>query len=270
MASEVIRGLLAAGLLGVGAAAGAGEDLWPEHALRVALPDREDVPFLAVGPEGRPEGLEPAVARTLAAALGLEPVLLPTAGGQAGVLAAVREGRAELGLARLTIDLGAARAVRLSRPYAAPARALLYNRLALARALPGEPPERLLLESGAAVAFLRDDLGDRYLAMAYPGARAVPFADLDRAAVTIAGGDPVVLLGDRLRLQDWLARHADVGLTLGYRDLPGTRVPLVVALPWRAERLRGAVDASLGVLEGDGTLAALRARHLGAAGDAPP
>ena len=246
----------------VASAAFASEDPAVGDRLRVALPDRAEPPFLLYGPDARPDGYDPAVARALAAALGAEPVLVPTPGGRAGVLAAVEAGRVQLGLARLSVDLDAARQVTLSRPYAAPRRALLYSRLGLAHAAPGEPPHRLLERAGTTVAVVRDDLGGGYLSQAFPEVQPRPVDDLDAAAQALRRGEATLLLSDRPRLLRWLAAHPGVGLELGYWEIPEARDALVIALPWQAERLAGWLDSALQILEGDGSLPGLRARYL--------
>jgi ABC-type amino acid transport substrate-binding protein len=238
--------------------------------LRVAVPERAEPPFLAYGADGQPDGYDPAVARLLAAALGAQAVLVPTPDGRAGVLATVRSGRAQLGLARLSLDRKAARQVAFSRPYAAPPRAVLYPRLRLARAIPGAPPERLLERPGTVVAVVREDLAGAYLAEAFPDARALVLDGLAAAAAALRTGQAQLLLSDRPRLLGWLAQHPGLALELGYRELPGTRDAVVIALGWDAQRLAGWLDTALEVLEADGTLPALRRRHLEpAAGGSP-
>jgi len=273
MVARSLSVVLVACLVWAGTCTAAGspsDDLTQGGVLRVAVPDRADPPFVLYGPDGRPDGYDPAVARTLAAALGSESVLVPVPGGRAGVLAAVEDGRAQLGLARLSVDLDAARRVTLSRPYAAPRRALLYNRLGLAHAAPGEPPHRLLERSGTTVAVACDDLTGGYLSEAFPAVRPLPLDDLDAAAEAVRRGQAAAILGDRPRLLHWLAGHPGLGLELGYWELPEARDALVIAVPWQAERLAGWLDTALEILEGDGTLPSLRARYLEPAGGGSP
>ncbi len=234
---------------------------WAGGPLTVAVPDRAEAPFVTYAPDGRVDGYDPAVAAALAAALGAELELVPTPGGRAGVLDAVGGGRARLGLARLAIDLDAARRVALSRPYAEPPRALLYNRRVLARRAPGRPPT-VLLEPSREVAVVRGDGADHYLSAVLPGARPRPYADVDAAAGAVVGGEPAVLLSDRPRLRRWLAEHPTLGLAVGYWELGEIRDPVVAAVPWQDPWLVGWLDTTLEILESDGTLPALRARYL--------
>ena len=249
--------LLLTGWLGLAHAEGG----WPGGPLVVAVPDRSEAPFVTYTPDGRAEGYDPAVAATLAAALGADLELVPTPGGRAGVLGAVAEGRARLGLARLAIDLQAARQVALSCPYAEPPRALLYNRRALARRAPGQSPA-VLIGPSRDVAVVSGDGADHHLSAVAPGARTRSYADLEAAAGAVAGGDPAVLLSDRPRLRRWLAAHPTQGLAVGYWELGESRDPVVAAVPWQDAWLVGWLDTTLEILESDGTLPALRARYL--------
>jgi ABC-type amino acid transport substrate-binding protein len=256
---------LAATALALAGAAWAGDPggvFGTPERLRVAVPDRDEPPFVEYGPDGRPGGFDLALAGALAAALGVDLQVVPAPGGRDGVLAEVRAGRVEIGLAGLGPDLSTARAVSFSRPYATPRRALLYNRRVLAREAPTRAPHVLLERVGTTVAVVRDDPVIQYLALAFDGVRPVAFPDPDSATRAVLAGEPPVLLSDRARLRRWLARQAGLGLELGYWEPPAAPGRVVAALPWRAAWLHGWLEGALQILEDEGTLEALRASYL--------
>jgi ABC-type amino acid transport substrate-binding protein len=260
------RWLVAAlGLLAMAAIAGPVEDplqrLRAAGELRIALPSRDLAPYVS-HPEGTgPVGLDAALAETLAWLLGVRARFLPVPGDETAVLEELAAGRAHLAMGRFEATPELARRVAVSRPYAAPARALLFNRLTVARA--GISPKQLLRRVDTQVVVLRDEAGADYLKLAYPGHRLETVAGLGTAVQRLLEDRAPLLLSDEARLRHWLTVHPDVGLSLGFTALPGTAVPLAIALPWREQRLLGWINGTLEILEADGTLAALRRANFG-------
>jgi ABC-type amino acid transport substrate-binding protein len=230
--------------------------------LRVGIPGEEISPYLMSGQDGGREGLDPALTRLLADILGVEAEFVAVPGGARAVRSAVAAGQVHLGLGRLSRGLGRQPFVAQSRPYAVVERALLYNRLEVARNAPGGSARSLLARPGSRIAVLHDGGAADYLRATHPGVLLQAFPSIQGAADALLHGDITLLLVDRPRLRHWLADHTEVGLELGYEELTGAGDALVITLSWRNRRLFDWLNGTLDILAQQGALSSLTEVHL--------
>jgi ABC-type amino acid transport substrate-binding protein len=112
--------------------------------LRVAV-TRFDLPSFHVrGPDGALLGPEIDMAQQIGRALGVRVEFVDDAASFDAIVDFVAAGRADIGVSKLSQTYNRLKRVRFSEPYVTLRHALLFNRLAIARAAGGRPPAAVL------------------------------------------------------------------------------------------------------------------------------
>lgn len=96
--------------------------------LRVGLVAAEIPPLLVTGPDGRPAGIEVAMAVGLASRLGVEPAFVRTAATHDELVAQVAAGSVDIAISSISRTSARALSVRFTRPYLTQSMAVLLNR----------------------------------------------------------------------------------------------------------------------------------------------
>jgi len=98
----------------------------------IAMIGSDNAPFVSVK-DGQLVGIDVDLAKSIAAALGVQPRFDRSAKSFDDVVEMVRDGKADIGLSKLSRTAARARIVAFSNPYVILRHALLFNRLALAQ-----------------------------------------------------------------------------------------------------------------------------------------
>jgi polar amino acid transport system substrate-binding protein len=115
-----------------------------ERVLRVSMTRFDVPPFHFVQADGTVAGPEADLARQIAATLGVQLVLVAEAETFDAVVHDVANGRADIGISKLSRTYYRLKQVRFSEPYITLRHALLYNRLAIGSLSEGRSPAQAL------------------------------------------------------------------------------------------------------------------------------
>src|SRR5258706_6431377 len=112
--------------------------------LRVAVTGFDLPSFHVRGPDGALLGPEIDMAQQIGRALGVRVEFVDDAASFDTIVDFVAAGRADIGVSKLSQTYNRLKRVRFSEPYVTLRHALLFNRLAIARAAGGRPPAAVL------------------------------------------------------------------------------------------------------------------------------
>jgi polar amino acid transport system substrate-binding protein len=255
----------------IGSAAGATEAaaLPPDIAriigrgeLRVAMYKDDVPPFFMRGADSRLDGLDVALARDIAARLGVEVRFLRDADTFDGLVDRVAQGEADVVISLLSRTLPRALRVRFSHPYTQLYQALLINRLRTAR---------LHLKPDPATALNRPDVrigavaGSSYVGFAregFPEAELVRYDDWDQAVERLLAGDVHALLYDNLEVLDWLKRNPQRSLEVKAAILKKRKDHIAMAVNWRDTHWLAWLNLYLDTLVRSGAMERLERAYL--------
>lgn len=232
------------------------EDIQPPHVwqpglLRVGI-DASYPPF-ATFDNGAFRGHDVELAQQLAGHLGrrLELVNVPFD----GLYDALRVSRIDVIVSALPYQEELAGAVIYSRPYFQAGEVLIVPTATPARDAKDLTGRRL----GAELGSLGDQTARRLRARGDGFALDSSFRSVQAALVAMRGGQLDGVVVDRVTALGLVRSEPDLRIL----DPPLSDAPYVIALPYDAAEMAREVDAWLGQIERDGTLARLTAKYLG-------
>lgn len=155
--------------------------------LRVGI-TRFDLPsFHAKLPDGALVGPEIDVARQIGQVLGV-PVAFVETGSFDGVVELVAQGKADIGVSKLSQTYTRLHQVRFSEPYVTLRHALLFNRAAIAQLASGRPPAEVLQAYRGRVGVISGSAYVDFARRNFPGARLVETRTWTQAQDALTAG----------------------------------------------------------------------------------
>ncbi len=169
------------------------------HEFVVAMLGQDNPPFFWHDGSGRLTGLDVLLARDIALGLGVKLRINTSAKTFNEVVEEVRDRRADVGISKLSRTLGRAQAVAFSEPYVDLHRALLANRLALAR----YAPDRLLVPAiqnfNSRLGVIEKSSYEAYALDSFPHATLVRFPTWDGVVRAVREGTVIAGFRDELK-----------------------------------------------------------------------
>lgn len=230
--------VLVLGLWGGAEAAEAGRAYPPDiqaiktrGTLRVALPS-EDLPyFYCRNKDGRLEGHEVDLARSLADDLGVTLEFDRVATTYDEVVTRVREEKADLGICALSKTTSRSQQVLMSRPYLLVHPTVVVNRLRLAQL--GDNVKGLagLRMPGVDIAAQAGSSYVEYARSDFPNARVVPLDSLERCWEAVQKGTVLALYYDEIEIKSRFKRNPRLKIPLEIVGLDDVDDFLAVAIP---------------------------------------
>jgi len=257
-------GQVAAGATGISAL-----DRIRQHGTITVAMFAEDVPpFFYEDERGDLVGIDPSLARDIAAKLGVDLVYNRVARTFDDVIEEVAAGRADIAISLLSDTLERAMRVSFSRSYVSVRQFMLINRLELARiisarrtvdgasmpALLNSPSARIGVIGGTSyVGFLKED---------FPEATAVEFDDWSTMLGAIKSGQIVALMYDEIEIGNWRLEDSAGSLELRPLQLVGHPDTIAIALGRNDPDLKIWIDLYLSKIEGSGFLRSILDTYL--------
>lgn len=246
------RTLVSAALLLAARPALAEETLAPDMArifargrLVVATAGFDLPPFVVAGADGEPAGDDIALAKGMAAALGVA-IAFERAPSTAAILDLLARGDADLAVAGLSVTLDRARRVRFSRPYLVLRQALLLSRPRLFLLAQGREALAVVNAPEAVVAVAAGGAYAEYARRVLPRAQLRAYARWQPDIVqAVLRGEALAGYGDEREVEGTLASRPDWPLQLRSLILGDERDAIAVALPWASLQLLAWVDLYL-------------------------
>src|SRR5690349_14662435 len=231
--------------------------------LRVAL-TRYDLPSFHVrGPDGVLLGPEIEMARQIARALGVRVEFVDNPESFDAVVDYVAEGRADIGISKLSQTYNRLMRVRFSEPYVTLRHALLFDRRAIARAAGGHPPAAELQRYKGRLSVIA---GSAYVDFAhrnFPNATVVEARDWDTAIASLLGGQVDAVYRDEFEIRRVLKNKPSLNVQLGSAVIVDQKALLSIAICDTCSKLQEFINYHIGVTRGAFTLNELLNSQLG-------
>jgi len=237
--------------------AGASRDLQSildAEILRVAV-TRFDLPSFHVrGSDGKLLGPEIEMARQIAGALGVKAEFVDTAESFDAVVDYVADGRADIGISKLSQTYNRLKRVRFSEPYVTLRHALLFNRGAIAREAARQPPAAVLQKYKGRLGVIA---GSAYVDFAhrnFPGATVVEARTWDLAIDSLLSGQVDAIYRDEFEIRRILKNKPALNVRFGSAVITDQNALLSIAICDTCSKLEEFVNYHIATTRGQFTL----------------
>jgi len=231
--------------------------------LRVAV-TRFDLPSFHVrGPDGTLLGPEIEMAQQLGRALGVKVEFVDTAESFDSVVDYVALGHADIGVSKLSQTYNRLKRVRFSDPYVTLRHALLFNRVAIARAAGGRPPAAVLQKYRGRLGVIA---GSAYVDFAhrnFPDATVVEARNWDAAIESLLSAQVDAVYRDEFEIRRVLKNKPALNVQLGSAVIVDQNALLSIAICDSCAKLQEFVNYHIAVTRGAFTLKGLLNSELG-------
>lgn len=229
--------------------------------LRVAM-TRFDLPAFHWRGDAALAGPEVVLAQAIGRALGVEVVFVDDAPSFNGVVDAIVQGRADIGISKLSQTYTRLIRVRFSEPYITLRHALLFERAAVAARSEGRPPEEALRNFNGRIGVIRGssyvDFGRRN----FPAAEVVELADWNAATEALLAGKVDAIYRDEFEIRRVLKNRPALNVRLGTAVVTDQKDYLSVAICDSCAKLQQFINHHLNRTQGVFTMQGLLASDL--------
>jgi ABC-type amino acid transport substrate-binding protein len=231
--------------------------------LRVAVTHFDLPSFHVRDADGKLLGPEIEMAQQIARALGVDVKFLDDAESFDAVVDFVADGRADIGISKLSQTYNRLKRVRFSEPYVTLRHALLFDRRAIARAAGGGPPATELQKYKGRLGVIA---GSAYVDFAhrnFPNATVVEMRDWDAAIASLLGSQVDAVYRDEFEIRRVLKNKPSLNVQLGSAVIVDQKALLSIAICDSCSKLQEFINYHIAVTQGAFTLNELLNSHLG-------
>jgi len=218
--------------------------------LRVAV-TRFDLPSFHVrGPDGKLLGPEIEMGQQIARALGVKVEFVDNAESFDSVVDFVADGRADIGVSKLSQTYNRLKRVRFSEPYVTLRHALLFNRVAVAREAGGRPPAAVLQKYKGRLGVIG---GSAYVDFAhrnFPAATVVEARNWDLAIDSLLTGRVDALYRDEFEIRRILKNKPALNVPFGSAVITDQNALLSIAICDTCSKLEAFVNYHIATTRG--------------------
>ena len=233
------------------------------EVLRVAL-TRFDLPSFHVrGPGGALLGPEIEMAQQIGRALGVTIEYVDTAESFDAVVDFVATGRADIGVSKLSQTYNRLKLVRFSEPYVTLRHALLFNRVAIARAAAGRPPGAVLQKYNGRLGVIAGSAYVDFAQRNFPDATVMEARNWDVAIDNLLGGRVDALYRDEFEIRRVLKNKPALNVQFGSAVIVDQNALLSIAICDSCTKLQQFINYHIGRTRGAFTLKGLLDSELG-------
>lgn len=247
-------------------AAAALERIQRDGVLRIAMFGEDVPPFFYLDAQGNLAGIDPSLARDIAAKLGVEPVFVRSAETFDEVVEQVRDGTADIAISLLSDTLERAMRVTFSASYVSVRQFLLINRLQFGRLAAAHPDSgsvsTLLNQRDAHIGVIAGTSYVGFLGQDFPNARMDVFESWADMLAAVKTGKIVALLYDEIEIGNWRLADPAGSLELRPYHVEGHPDTIAIATAMEDADLTRWLDLYLAKANGNGFLPALLQTYL--------
>jgi polar amino acid transport system substrate-binding protein len=231
--------------------------------LRIAV-TRFDLPsFHLRRPDGALVGPEIEMARQIGRALGVSVEFLDNAESFDTVVDFVADGHADIGVSKLSQTYNRLKRVRFSEPYVTLRHALLFNRLAIARAAAGRPPAAVLQKFRGRLGAIAGSAYVDFAQRNFPDATLVEAHNWDAAIESLLGSKVDALYRDEFEIRRVLKNKPALNVQFGSAVIVDQNALLSIAICDSCAKLQQFINYHIGMTRGAFTLKGLLDSDLG-------
>jgi ABC-type amino acid transport substrate-binding protein len=239
------------------------QEIVDAKVLRVAV-TRFDLPSFHVrGPDGALLGPEIEMAQQIGRALGVGVEFVDQAESFDGVVDFVALGRADIGVSKLSQTYNRLKRVRFSEPYVTLRHALLFNRVAIARAAGGRPPAAVLQKYQGRIGVIAGSAYVDFAQRNFPDATVVEARNWDAAIESLLSGQVDALYRDEFEIRRVLKNKPALNVQLGSAVIIDQNALLSIAICDTCSKLQEFINYHIAMNRGAFTLKGLLNSELG-------
>jgi polar amino acid transport system substrate-binding protein len=208
-------------------------------------------------------GPEIEMARQIARALGVRVEFVDNPESFDAVVDYVADGRADIGISKLSQTYNRLKRVRFSEPYVTLRHALLFNRVAVARAAGGQPPAVVLQKYHARLGVIA---GSAYVDFAhrnFPAASVVEARSWEAAIESLLNGQVTAVYRDEFEIRRVLKSKPALNVQFGSAVIVDQNALLSIAICDSCSKLQEFINYHIGMTRGEFTLERLLNSELG-------
>jgi polar amino acid transport system substrate-binding protein len=199
-------------------------------------------------------GPEIDLANGLATAMGVRVEFVPEATSFNGVVDLVAEGKADIGINKLSQTYTRLQLVRFSIPYLTLRHALLFSRARISTLSPSQPPEDVIRHLNGRLGAIRGtsyvDFGRRN----FPAAKIIGMANWDEAIAALLDGRVDAIYRDEFEVLRTLQNRTALNVFVGAAILSDQNDFLSIAICNTCEKLQEFINFHLNQIQGTFTL----------------
>ena len=225
--------------------------------LRVAITQFDLPSFHSKGTDGKVGGPEADLAKQIARALNVQVDFVDTATSFDAVVGAVADGRADIGISKLSKTYYRLKAVRFSDPYISLRHSLLYNRAILAENAQGGAPVDALRRFSGRIGVIR---GSAYVDFAnrnFPTARVVELDDWSEVVSALKENRIDAVYRDEFEIRHLSRKDPTLNVRFGIAIIADQFAHLSIAICSNCSRLQEFVNFYLSETRGAFSLKSL-------------
>jgi ABC-type amino acid transport substrate-binding protein len=231
--------------------------------LRVAV-TRFNLPSFHVRePDGTLLGPEIEMSQQIGRALGIRVEFVDNAESFDSVVDYVAVGNADIGVSKLSQTYNRLKRVRFSEPYVTLRHALLFNRVAIARAAGGRPPATVLQKYQGRLSVIAGSAYVDFASKNFPDATVVEAPNWDAAIENLLSGQVDAVYRDEFEIRRVLKNKPALNVRLGSAVIVDQKALLSIAICDTCSKLQEFINYHIGVTRGAFTLKGLLDSELG-------
>ena len=231
--------------------------------LRVAVTHFDLPSFHVRGRAGALLGPEVEMARQIARALGVRVEFVDNPESFDAVVDYVADGRADIGISKLSQTYNRLKRVRFSEPYVTLRHALLFNRVAIAREAAGRAPAAVLQKYNGRLGVIA---GSAYVDFAhrnFPGASVVEARSWEAAINSLLNGQMSAVYRDEFEIRRVLKNKPALNVQFGSAVIVDQNALLSIGICDTCSKLQEFINYHIGMTRGEFTLERLLSSEFG-------
>ena len=203
------------------------------------------------------------MARQIGRALGVRVAFLDNAESFDAVVDFVADGQADIGVSKLSQTYNRLKRVRFSEPYVTLRHALLFNRLAIARAAAGRPPAAVLQKFHGRLGAIAGSAYVDFAQRNFPDATLIEAHNWDAAIESLLGGKVDAVYRDEFEIRRVLKNKPALNVQFGSAVIVDQNALLSIAICDSCAKLQQFINYHIGMTRGAFTLRGLLDSDLG-------
>ncbi|HET9030479.1 MAG TPA: transporter substrate-binding domain-containing protein [Candidatus Aquilonibacter sp.] len=210
--------------------------------LRVAMLSYDQPPFFERSATGELRGIDVSLARGIAASLGVKVVFDRAAATFDAAAAAVRRGRDDIAVSKMSVSTARAQSLLFTHPYVRMHRALLFNRVAFAKLTKGRTAWDVVHRFDGTLGVVAHSSYAAEARSLFPYAHVVSFARWGDLVDSVRSGATTAAFRDELSVRAAVIDRPDTALRFQTVLLTDTIDEIAAALSWNEPALRDLIN----------------------------
>jgi len=207
----------------------------------IAMLGTDNAPFFSTK-DGQLEGIYVTLAKSIAAAMGVQPRFDRSAKSTDDVIEMVRTGKADIGLSKLSRTNVRSRIVAFSNPYVTLRHALLFNRLSLAEKMQRTKIGDYVREFQGNLGVIEKSAYETFAKIYFPKAKVISLKNWDAAINATLDGTIDAAYRDEFAVRAVSLDRPEAATLLRSITISDAQSAISVAVPWNKPMLLAIVN----------------------------